>query len=116
VRRPRAGVIAAPRRILHDHTSSAWDQWRAASGMQVETETTISFPHTHLCLGAATAGMGLAIAEQRLAAADLAAGRLTPITGFTDFPDGFAAIPHRSKPQTVEAGRFIGWLAEALGE
>ncbi len=108
------GVIVAPRRIVHDHTSRAWDQWRAITGMDVQAPVAISFPHTHLCLGAAAAGMGLAIAERRLASAEIAAGRLAPITDFTPFPDGFAAIPHRAKPPTREADLFLEWLSAEL--
>jgi DNA-binding transcriptional LysR family regulator len=108
------GRLIAPRRILHDHTARAWAQWSAAAGVRVEAPASISFPHTHLCLGAAAAGMGVAVAERRLAAADLAAGRLAAVTGFSDFPDGFAAIPHRTRPMSASARLFVDWLAAAL--
>jgi DNA-binding transcriptional LysR family regulator len=114
VERRGDGAIFAPCRIVHDHTSRAWDQWRGITGMVVEAPIAISFPHTHLCLGAAAAGMGVAIAERRLAAAEIVAGRLAPITDFAPFPDGFAAIPHRTKPPSREADLFIEWLSAEL--
>jgi DNA-binding transcriptional LysR family regulator len=106
--------LVAPCRILHDHTRGAWDRWSAAAGVRVEAPTSISFPHTHLCLGAAVGGMGVAVAERRLALADLDAGRLVAVGGFTEFPEGFAAIPHRTKPLSREARQFVGWLSAAL--
>lgn len=108
------GLFRAPRRIVHDHTRRAWDRWSELSGLTLEADDTLSFPHTHLCLGAAVAGMGVAIAEQRLAAADLAAGRLAAPAGFTAFPDGFAALPHRTRPMSPHARRFVDWLSESL--
>lgn len=110
----RRGRIAAPCRIVHDHTSSAWDRWAKLAKVEVATPATLSFPHTHLCLGAAVARMGIAVVEQRLAAADLAAGRLVQVGGLVTFGDGFAAIPHRSKAMSPQARLFVDWLGEAL--
>ena len=109
-----AGRLAAPCRILHDHTLGAWARWSAVAGVRVDAPATISFPHTHLCLGAAVAGMGVAVAERRLAAADIAAGRLVAIGGFNAFAEGFAAIPHRARPLSAQARQFLDWLAAAL--
>lgn len=106
--------LASPCRILHDHTRGAWDRWSGMTGVQVEAPTSISFPHTHLCLGAAVAGMGVAVAERRLAETDLAAGRLVAISSFCAFAEGFAAIPHRTRPLSPEASLFVAWLSAAL--
>ena len=106
--------LGAPCKIQHDHTARAWTQWSELTGVQVSAATTLSFPHTHLCVGAAVAGMGIAMVEQRLAAAEIEAGRLVARTAFTPFPDGFAAIPHRSKPMSAQTRLFIDWLGETL--
>lgn len=108
------GRLTAPRRILHEHTARAWDQWSALSGAALEPGDTLSYPHTHLCLAAAAAGMGAAIAERRMAAPEIAAGRLTALSPFVDFPDGFVAIPHRTRALSPEAAAFAAWLSEAL--
>lgn len=107
-------ALAAPCQILHDHTTRSWAAWSQLTGLRVTAPTTLSFPHTHLCVGAAVAGMGVAIVEQRLAAAELADGRLRPVADFVPFADGFAAIPHRQRPLSPEARLFIAWLSEAL--
>jgi LysR family glycine cleavage system transcriptional activator len=114
VGRGRGGAVTAPCRIVHDHTSRAWDRWSEISGVAVAAPAALSFPHTHLCLGAAVGGMGIAMAEQRLAAADLAAGRLVAVSDVVAFPDGFAAIPHRSKAPSSQSQLFLAWLSDAL--
>ncbi len=114
VERACDGTLSAAFRIVHDHTSRAWDQWSRTSGIKVSTAATLSFPHTHLCLGAAMGGMGIAVVEQRLAAADIKAGRLVAITDFVAFADGFAAIPHRSRTATPQARLFLAWLTAEL--
>ena len=110
------GALRAPRQIRHDHTLQAWRTWSALTGLVVEAKETLSFPHTHLCVGAAVSGMGVAIAERRLVAAELAAGRLVAPGGFTPFPAGFLAIPHRARPMSASAKAFVAWLGEALAE
>lgn len=108
------GEVTAPCRIVHDHTSSAWDRWSRLSGVNVTAQRTLSFPHTHLCVGAAVAGMGIAIAERRMVWADLEAGRLTRVSSFTAFEEGFAAIPNRARPMSPQARLFTDWLGDAL--
>ncbi|BCW87865.1 HTH-type transcriptional regulator TrpI [Alphaproteobacteria bacterium SO-S41] len=112
--RRSAKMLSAACQILHEHTSRAWDRWTAQTGVRVEAPTTISFPHTHLCIGAAVAGMGIAIAERRLAEGDLKAGRLVEVAAFAPFADGFAAIPNGHKPISAETGQFLEWLRAAL--
>lgn len=108
------GQLSAACRITHDHTSKAWDQWTGRSGRELRGTSTLSFPHSHLCIEAAVAGMGVALVEQRLVAQELADGRLIAVAGFTDFPDGFAAIPHRQRPLSAETGLFLAWLGSEL--
>ncbi|WGU42051.1 LysR substrate-binding domain-containing protein [Phenylobacterium sp. NIBR 498073] len=110
----RDGALRVGRRIVHDHTAGAWALWSQLSGLSMDALAQISFPHTHLCLQAAVAGMGVAVAERRLANADLAAGRLVAVAGFAPFADGFAAIPHRTRPLSPQAQVFLDWLAAEL--
>ncbi|MCX7584934.1 LysR substrate-binding domain-containing protein [Phenylobacterium sp. 58.2.17] len=110
----RDGALRVEQRIVHDHTAGAWALWSRLSGLSLDAPAQISFPHTHLCLQAAVAGMGVAVAERRLANADLAAGRLVAVAGFAPFADGFAAIPHRTRPLSPQAQVFLDWLAAEL--
>lgn len=109
------GRLVTPCRIVHDHTSRAWDLWREAGGPPIEAERTLSFPHTNLCIEAAVAGMGVAMVERRLAAAELQDGRLIAPVGFKPFVDGFAAIPNGRRPLSEPARQFIEWLVSEMG-
>lgn len=106
--------IAVPCRIAHDHTSSAWDQWAAATGRAVTGASELSFPHTHLCIEAAIAGLGVALVERRLIEAELADGRLRAPRGFAPFPQGLVAIPSGERPMTAPARQFVDWLTRTL--
>jgi len=109
------GVLRCPTGITHEYTSRAWDCWRERSGLQAQWTDELRFPHTHLCIEAAVAGLGVALVEQRLVADDLAAGRLLSPCGFTPFPDGLAAIPTSARAVLPAAQAFVAWLAATLG-
>lgn len=111
---PRERRLHLPCRIGHDFTTSAWDQWMAAAGIAVDWDEERSFPHTHLCLEAALTGVGVALVEQRMAADDLAAGRLRAPLGFQTFPQGLAAIPAGEGDLSPQAADFVSWLRAEL--
>lgn len=108
------GSLSAPRRIVHDHTDRAWQAWAEAGGPPLRAEAEISFPHTHLCIEAALSGLGAALVERRLVAADLVDGRLAAPAGFRAFGDGFAAIPHGGRAMSRHAEAFVDWLKAEL--
>lgn len=110
------GGLSAPCRIVHDHTSRAWDLWMARAGRGVASDTTMAFPHSHLCIEAAVAGLGVALVEQRLVARDLAEGRLVALGQPVTFEAGFAAIPRADRPLSPAARSFVDWLRGELGE
>ncbi|WP_304168351.1 LysR substrate-binding domain-containing protein [Phenylobacterium aquaticum] len=111
---PEGGVLRLPCRIGHDFTTSAWDQWGRLAGIGVAWTEERSFPHTHLCLEAALAGVGVALVERRMAQDDLAVGRLSAPLGFQSFPQGLAAIPAGAGPLTPQAADFVSWLQAEL--
>lgn len=118
----RFGPVCAPRyrrsvrtgtRITHDFTSSAWDQWEALSGETIAPAPGPTFPHTHLCIQAALAGLGVALVERRLVHDELENGLLVAPFGFTDFPHSLTAIPAaRDLPRDTDV--FIDWLRTRL--
>jgi DNA-binding transcriptional LysR family regulator len=106
--------LRVPVRIAHEFTSRAWDAWQAASGLAVEAAQELRFPHSHLCLEAALAGLGVALMEQRLVRDELAQGRLIAPCGFTGFAEGLAAVPLSDRAQSPAAAAFLAWLKAAL--
>ncbi|WP_419897699.1 LysR substrate-binding domain-containing protein [Roseomonas sp. USHLN139] len=111
---PGAALRVATR-IAHDFTSRAWDAWQAASGMTVEAAQELRFPHSHLCLEAALAGLGVALMEHRLVSDELAQGRLVAPCGFAAFPEGLAAVPLSDRADSAAALAFLSWMKEELG-
>ena len=101
-------------RIAHEFTTRAWDRWSEATGSSIVFRNEVTFPHTHLGIEAALAGLGVVLAERRLVAGDLAAGRLVAPVGFAPFADGLAAIPASERAGSAAAGSFLAWMAEAL--
>ncbi|HET7267478.1 MAG TPA: LysR family transcriptional regulator [Oleiagrimonas sp.] len=99
------------------HTASrpqAWPTWARVQDMAVEQlQLGQSFEHLYYLLEAAVAGLGVAIAPQRLVTDDLAAGRLVA-------PWGFHATPARwalCAPKAVAGERFAAlteWLESEL--
>ncbi len=105
--------IATGLRITHDFTSSAWDQWEALTGQHIAPADGLTFPHTHLCIQAAMSGLGVALVEQRLIRAELAAGTLVAPYGFTAFEGGLMAVP-ANRLIGVDIEGFVAWLRGRL--
>ncbi|GJG92997.1 LysR substrate-binding domain-containing protein [Cupriavidus pauculus] len=101
-------------RITHDFTSSAWDQWEARTGKRIAPNGGPTFPHTHLCIQAALAGLGVALVEQRLIQAEIDAGTLVAPYGFTAFEDNLMAVP-ADRQIHADIAAFTDWLRERLG-
>jgi DNA-binding transcriptional LysR family regulator len=106
--------LELPTRIAHEYTTRAWDGWEAGSGLSVSYGTELRFPHTHLCIEAAVAGLGMAMVERRLVMDDMATGRLVAPCGFTSFTAGWAAIPFSERAETPAARAFVAWLRTTL--
>ena len=102
-------------RIDHEFTSKAWTLWQEITGRVVEYESELRLPHTHLCIEAALAGLGVALIERRMVADDIAAGRLAAPCGFTPFAEGLAAVPASERATSKAARSFIAWMSEELG-
>lgn len=109
-----AACLRIPVRITHEHTTRAWELWQAQAGLGVEAESELGFPHTHLCVEAALAGLGVALVERRLVRDELAAGQLVAPCSFVGFPDGLAAVPTSDRAASPAAGAFLAWLRGSL--
>ncbi|MEW5684368.1 MAG: LysR substrate-binding domain-containing protein [Pseudomonadota bacterium] len=108
------GGVSAPCRIEHEHTSRAWDLWRG-QGRSLAAASVMSFPHSHLCIEAAVAGLGVTLVERRLVAGELADGRLLALGEPMRLEEGFVAIPHATRALGPAARRFLDWLGAELG-
>ncbi|WNJ90872.1 LysR substrate-binding domain-containing protein [Bosea sp. 685] len=109
-----AGRFAMPARIAHEYNPRSWENWEAVSGFQTTSASEQSFPHTYLCIEAALAGIGVALAERYLVQSEIEQGKLVAPCGWIAFSGGFAVIP-LSDRASQEPGRvFIAWLKAEL--
>ena len=85
-----------PHALIHDQAierdplAPTWSMWLKAAGVEnIPSITGLSFNNMHLALDAAIAGHGVVLAQNTIAAADLAAGRLVRLFTLA-LPDPFA--------------------------
>ncbi|MGD9863942.1 MAG: LysR substrate-binding domain-containing protein [Pseudodonghicola sp.] len=109
-------VWSAPVRLTQPNALQTWGEWMQRSGVTVETEREEVHAHHFLALGSAVAGLGVALAERRLVAADLAAGRLVAPMGFVTVEGGFrAAVMPRARDRRAVAD-LLDWLRVLAAE
>lgn len=101
-------------RIDHDHTTTAWRQWESLNPQRFQWDGELTFPHTHLCIEAALAGLGVALVGERLVRKEIEEGLLVAPHGFTPFQQGWMAIPAPDAPLGEDALALIAWMREAM--
>lgn len=105
----------APVRLTQQSARHVWDAWRQHADVKLRAERDVEYPHHFMALEAAAAGLGVALAEKRLVASDLAIGRLVAPLGFGAVEGGLQAVvtPRaRDRPKTVA---LLNWLIAEAG-
>jgi len=102
--------------LIHEEDTSDWTGWLAAAGAsQVDPNRGPIFDDAHLTLEAASSGQGVALADEALAAAALADGRLVrPFVLTLEIATGYYVVQPANKTLRAKAQAFHQWLlAEA---
>lgn len=105
--------------IRSDTKQVRWTDWWAANGLTGQPTHGMSFDRSFLAIAAAADGLGVALESTRLAARELANGRL--VAPFAGRGGDIRYVGHhlaypRSGPQRRLARRFAEWLLGELGE
>lgn len=100
-----------PTRFVQPDAGEAWRNWSKLADIEVHSTEEVEQPHHVLALEAATAGLGLALAEKRLVENEIKTGRLIAPFGFVDFPGGFQAAVLVDPSDRSLVGVFLEWLA-----
>ena len=114
----RPADLAAERLIESEHNAVRWPDWFAANGLGPPPSGGPAYDRSFLAIAAAADALGVALESTRLAARELASGRLVqPLAGRAAdiavaahalvFPPASAARP--------EVIAFAAWLADGLG-
>lgn len=106
--------LAFETRVSHEFTERTWKDWSRLTGVTPVWQSERHFPHSHLCIEAALAGLGVALVERRMVAGEIAAGRLIAPLGFAEFPDRLTALPVNERGQNHAARAFTDWLVGTL--
>lgn len=98
-------------RLVSRSHPSAWADWTALAGQPAPVGGPIEFDHQQTMIEATLAGLGAAVSQRPLIAADLAAGRLVAPFGFVTDGAAFAAF-HRRGETGPSARRLLDWLVD----
>ncbi|MCB1872782.1 MAG: transcriptional regulator GcvA [Gammaproteobacteria bacterium] len=107
-------------RLLHDEAPNqradqpSWADWlQAAGATQVNPKRGPRFSHTNLALEAAMEGQGVALTLDKLAAPDIAAGRLViPFDVRLPLSAGYYLVAPRSHMERPKVALFKNWILE----
>jgi len=105
--------LAAPRLGTETHPEG-WAIWAALAGVELPPRVERRFPHVHIAMDAALAGLGAANMPWPLVADEIAAGRLVAPMGFRRSESAFALLAAPGA-DSRSLRRFRDWLvAEGL--
>ncbi len=106
------GAFRVGTTLTNAGAAHSWREWGQRAGVALVADHDLEHPHHVLALEAAAAGLGLALAERRLVAQDLASGRLIAPFGFTTVTGGLRASvsPHAAHKKSVR--QLLAWLED----
>lgn len=92
----------------------AWKTWQQKSGVDLTGCKYVTYEHFYLCIQAALAGQGTALASFLMVIDEIQSGQLQPSGGF--IPDGSAYYLLSPKPLETHraAAIFADWLIEQI--
>ncbi len=100
--------------LIHEDTLEDWTAWlKAAGATKVDPLKGPIFDDAHLTLEAASSGQGVALADEALAAAALADGRLIrPFKLTLKIGTAYHVVHSTKKPLRADAAAFRDWVLE----
>jgi DNA-binding transcriptional LysR family regulator len=100
--------------LYHSNYRDNWDLWARAQGVPLPAKQRgAGFDLVMNLIEAARNGMGVAVVQQCMVEADLAAGRLAmPVPGVAKTGRGYFLCRRRSQPVHPAAEVFSDWLAQ----
>lgn len=99
-------------RCVQELPGDVWGAYRSRTGVEIISETVLTYPHTFLVIEAALAGFGIALVERRIIEEEVQDGRLVAPFGFHTIKDGFGAVVTGRNRQKSLARAFLDWLRE----
>lgn len=107
---PSGGVVEAPRLISRSRSEGGWKLWENARGMRLASASETSYEHFYLCIQAAGAGLGVALASALMVADDLGEGRLSAPYGFVADGSAYYLLSPGEFQDGSKLSKFLSWL------
>ena len=91
---------------------AAWNTWQRLSGQPDRSSGRADFEHFYLCIQAAVAGLGAAMASRLMVGDELANGQLKAPHGFVRDGSAYVLLCPSSLAESDKCQRFTGWVTE----
>lgn len=100
-------------RLLHSATRpGAWATWQRLSGQADRSDGRADYEHFYLCIQAAVAGLGVAMASRLMVADELASGQLHAPHGFVRDGSAYVLLCPQPLEDSDKCRRFAEWVIE----
>ncbi|WP_110970956.1 LysR substrate-binding domain-containing protein [Pseudomonas huaxiensis] len=100
-------------RLLHSTTRpGAWATWLRLSGQPDNSESRADYEHFYLCIQAAVAGLGVAMASRMMVGDELASGQLQAPHGFVRDGSAYVLLCPQPLEESQTCQRFADWVIE----
>lgn len=103
----------AGQRLLHSTTRpGAWATWLRLSGQPDDSASRADYEHFYLCIQAALAGLGVAMASRMMVGDELASGQLQAPHGFVRDGSAYVLLCPQPLEESQTCQRFAEWVIE----
>lgn len=95
---------------------NVWRTWQARSGINLQHNKQINFEHFYLCLQAALAGQGVAIASFLMVADEIKTQQLMAPEGFIEDGSAYYLLSPKEIKTDTPAAIFMEWLETIVNQ
>lgn len=95
---------------------TVWETWQSRTGVNLQGNKRINFEHFYLCLQAALAGQGIAMASFLMVADEIKSGQLMAPEGFIEDGSAYYILAPKMLNAHSAGGIFMEWLIENVNQ
>ncbi|MDD9340507.1 MAG: LysR substrate-binding domain-containing protein [Providencia heimbachae] len=96
--------------------ANAWETWEKRTGMLLSKNKKITYEHFYLCIQAALAGQGIALASFLMVADEIQSKQLMAPKGFIDDGSAYYLLAAKTPKPKSAVSILMEWLMERMNE